>query len=238
MNDLLSREKFAHLPRPISEDGKRTHTYEVGDMVYWSPGPDVAILYRHDGQRMGRVRQFAGRVVGPAKSKPHFVGRIIRPAKSEPHSVGRNIRPAKSGTHFVGRNIGPAKSGTHFVGRNIGPAKSAAHSAGRIIRPVKPEPHDMGRDIGATGPAAYTVGRIGQIRQPVMHEPSAVSEKSGLVLTRSRRRLQGCASWQGAPYTLPGPAARRPAIRSTSSTPGRRASQSRKRRDMRCTRSL
>jgi hypothetical protein len=52
MNDLFSREKFAHLPRPISEDGKRTHTYEVGDVVYWSPGPDVAILYRHDGQRI------------------------------------------------------------------------------------------------------------------------------------------------------------------------------------------
>jgi hypothetical protein len=52
MNDLFGREKFAHLPRPISEDGKRTRTYEAGDVVYWSPGPDVAILYRHDGQRI------------------------------------------------------------------------------------------------------------------------------------------------------------------------------------------
>jgi len=25
MNDLFRREKFAHLPRPISEEGKRTH---------------------------------------------------------------------------------------------------------------------------------------------------------------------------------------------------------------------
>jgi hypothetical protein len=30
MNDLFGREKFAHLPRAISEQGKRTHQYEVG----------------------------------------------------------------------------------------------------------------------------------------------------------------------------------------------------------------
>jgi hypothetical protein len=49
MNDLFGREKFGHLPRAISEGGKRTRTYEVGDVIYWSPGPDVAMFYRHDG---------------------------------------------------------------------------------------------------------------------------------------------------------------------------------------------
>jgi hypothetical protein len=52
MNDLFRREKFTHLPRAISEEGKRTHTYEVGQVVYWSPGPDVAIFYRHDGEKI------------------------------------------------------------------------------------------------------------------------------------------------------------------------------------------
>ena len=52
MSDLFRREKFARLPRAISEGGKRQHTYEVGDLIYWSPGPDVAIYYRHDGQRI------------------------------------------------------------------------------------------------------------------------------------------------------------------------------------------
>ena len=52
MNDLFRREKFAHLPRAISKEGKRTHTYEVGDIAYWPPGPDVAIFYRHDGQEI------------------------------------------------------------------------------------------------------------------------------------------------------------------------------------------
>ncbi|WP_322682469.1 cyclophilin-like fold protein [Nostoc sp. DedQUE07] len=52
MNDLFGREKFAHLPRAISEEGERTKTYEVGDVIYWSPGPDVAIYYRHDREEI------------------------------------------------------------------------------------------------------------------------------------------------------------------------------------------
>jgi hypothetical protein len=52
MNDLFRREKFGHLPRALSTEGKRTHTYEVGDIAYWPPGPDVAIFYRHDGQEI------------------------------------------------------------------------------------------------------------------------------------------------------------------------------------------
>ena len=52
MNDLFKREKFGHLPRAISEDGKHAHTYALGDISYWSPGPDVAIYYHHDGERI------------------------------------------------------------------------------------------------------------------------------------------------------------------------------------------
>ena len=50
MNDLYGREKFASLPRSISTDGKHTHTYAVGDIAYWPPGPDIAIYYYHDGE--------------------------------------------------------------------------------------------------------------------------------------------------------------------------------------------
>ena len=52
MNDLFGREKFARLPRAISTEAKRTHTYEVGSVAYWSPGPDLAIFYRRDGQKI------------------------------------------------------------------------------------------------------------------------------------------------------------------------------------------
>jgi hypothetical protein len=52
MNDLFGREKFAPLPRALSEAGRRTHAYEVGDVGYWSPGGDVAIYYRQDGEKI------------------------------------------------------------------------------------------------------------------------------------------------------------------------------------------
>jgi hypothetical protein len=52
MNDLFRREKFAPLPRSISEQGTRTHDYAVGTIGYWPPEPDVAIFYRQDGERI------------------------------------------------------------------------------------------------------------------------------------------------------------------------------------------
>jgi hypothetical protein len=52
LNDLFGREKFGHLPRAISEKEKRTDTYEIGDIAYWSPGPDVAIYYHRDGEKI------------------------------------------------------------------------------------------------------------------------------------------------------------------------------------------
>ena len=50
-NDLFHREKFAHLPKAISTEGERANTYEVGEIAYWSPGPDVAIYYRQCNER-------------------------------------------------------------------------------------------------------------------------------------------------------------------------------------------
>lgn len=50
MNDLFRREKYGHLPRSISGEGRRSHAYEVGQIAYWTPGPDVAVYYRQGGQ--------------------------------------------------------------------------------------------------------------------------------------------------------------------------------------------
>ena len=58
LNDLFAREKTGQLPRALFEDGPRTHTYEVGDIVYWPPGPHVAVFYRQDGRTVaaGMIR--------------------------------------------------------------------------------------------------------------------------------------------------------------------------------------
>lgn len=50
MNDLLQREKYSHLPRSLTAGGKPRSSYEIGNIAYWSPGPDIAIFYHHDGQ--------------------------------------------------------------------------------------------------------------------------------------------------------------------------------------------
>jgi quinol monooxygenase YgiN len=51
MNGLYRREKFAML-RGLSEEGKWINDYCVGTIGYWPPGPDVAIFYRQDGERI------------------------------------------------------------------------------------------------------------------------------------------------------------------------------------------
>ena len=50
MNDLFGREKYGALPQSISTDSKPSYRYEVGDIGYWSPGNDLAIYYRQDGE--------------------------------------------------------------------------------------------------------------------------------------------------------------------------------------------
>lgn len=54
MTDLFEREKIARLPRALAEGGHLSHTYEVGELAYWPPGPDIAIFYRHDGKTIAK----------------------------------------------------------------------------------------------------------------------------------------------------------------------------------------
>ncbi|MFD4560912.1 cyclophilin-like fold protein [Streptomyces sp. NPDC058469] len=49
-DDLFKREKYGHLPRSLATGGEPRFSYEVGDIAYWSPGPDIAMFYNHDGQ--------------------------------------------------------------------------------------------------------------------------------------------------------------------------------------------
>jgi hypothetical protein len=49
MHDLFGREKAGALPRALARGGKPRHTYAVGDIIYWPPGPDIAVYYRTGG---------------------------------------------------------------------------------------------------------------------------------------------------------------------------------------------
>ena len=50
MDDLFKREKYGRLPRPLTAGGEPLSSYEIGNIAYWSPGPDIAVFYDHDGQ--------------------------------------------------------------------------------------------------------------------------------------------------------------------------------------------
>lgn len=52
MNDLFGREKYGPLPKTISQDGRRSKTYEIGNIGYWSPGNEIAIFYKNDGKQI------------------------------------------------------------------------------------------------------------------------------------------------------------------------------------------
>jgi hypothetical protein len=49
MGDLFGHEKPGTLPRPLDEGGEVVHTYQVGQLGYWAPGTDLAIVYAIEG---------------------------------------------------------------------------------------------------------------------------------------------------------------------------------------------
>ena len=52
MHDLFGREKAAPLPRALASGGKPRHTHAVAEIIYWPPGPDIAVYYRAGGPRI------------------------------------------------------------------------------------------------------------------------------------------------------------------------------------------
>lgn len=51
MHEHLDRQKEVYLPFSLSEESQQNtvHEYEIGDIVYWHPGPTMGIFTEHDG---------------------------------------------------------------------------------------------------------------------------------------------------------------------------------------------
>lgn len=52
MHEHLIRQKEVYLDFSLSEESQTNtvHEYEIGDIVYWHPGPTIGIFYDHDGR--------------------------------------------------------------------------------------------------------------------------------------------------------------------------------------------
>ncbi|MEJ8811668.1 cyclophilin-like fold protein [Variovorax ureilyticus] len=104
MHDMFRREKFGPLPRAISGRGTSTQHYEVGDMVCWSPGPDLTIFHGHDGQTISGAIQVLGRIdagieafraPGPIEVRIEMADKKPRDDRSPPRAIqacGRDVR--------------------------------------------------------------------------------------------------------------------------------------------------
>lgn len=62
LHGLFGREKFGPLPGAMPAAERRTQAYEVGDIVCWSAGPDLAILHSQDGQALRGGFHVLGRI--------------------------------------------------------------------------------------------------------------------------------------------------------------------------------
>ncbi|MGJ7486524.1 cyclophilin-like fold protein [Variovorax sp. LT2P21] len=68
LHGLFGREKFGPLPGAMPAAELRTRPYEVGDIVCWSAGPDLAILHAQDGQAISGGFHVLGRIDSGAES--------------------------------------------------------------------------------------------------------------------------------------------------------------------------
>lgn len=52
MHEHLDRQKEVYLDFSLSEENQTNsvHEYEIGDIVYWHPGPTMGIFHSHDGR--------------------------------------------------------------------------------------------------------------------------------------------------------------------------------------------
>lgn len=62
LHGLFGREKFGPLPGVMPLAEQRIQGYEVGDIVCWSGGPDLAILHAQDGQALSGGFHVLGRL--------------------------------------------------------------------------------------------------------------------------------------------------------------------------------
>ena len=66
LHGLFGREKFgplpAAMPGAMPRADMRTQTYEVGEIICWSAGPDLAILHAQDGQALTGRFHVPGRI--------------------------------------------------------------------------------------------------------------------------------------------------------------------------------
>lgn len=64
MHEHLDRQKEVYLDFSLSEESQTNsvHEYEIGDIVYWHPGPTMGIFHDHDGRTIAAGMEVIARM--------------------------------------------------------------------------------------------------------------------------------------------------------------------------------
>ena len=64
MHEHLDRQKEVYLDFSLSEECQTNsvHEYEIGDIVYWHPGPTMGIFHDHDGRNIAAGMEVIARM--------------------------------------------------------------------------------------------------------------------------------------------------------------------------------
>jgi hypothetical protein len=90
MHDLFQREKFGALPQSIGHAEVRSQTCGIGDLICWSAGPDLTVLYAQDD--------------APVCGRFHVLGRIDEAAEAFAAPGPFDITIERQASEGSGRN--------------------------------------------------------------------------------------------------------------------------------------
>ncbi|QHI97722.1 hypothetical protein GT347_06790 [Xylophilus rhododendri] len=62
LHELFGREKFGALPRPVGPAPLRSQACTAGDLICWSAGPDLAVLYGQEAYPLSGGFHLLGRI--------------------------------------------------------------------------------------------------------------------------------------------------------------------------------
>jgi hypothetical protein len=68
LHDLFGREKFGALPGSVPPAPVCTQTCELGDILCWAAGPDLAVVHRQDGKAVSGAFHVLGRIDAGAEA--------------------------------------------------------------------------------------------------------------------------------------------------------------------------
>lgn len=79
MHDHLDRQKEVYLDFSLSEEcqSNTVNEYEIGDIVYWHPGPTMGIFYDHDGRSISAGIEVLAKLDGGGVEAIHSYADLV-----------------------------------------------------------------------------------------------------------------------------------------------------------------